>query len=93
MSRIGKKAIDIPKEVSVTLEKEKVTVKANTKLQASHTLPVALIVLYGRFIRSLHGFCKSLGDNITQIEYRITFQKIQIFLLKAELASILGKKS
>jgi ribosomal protein L6P/L9E len=27
MSRIGKKAIDIPKEVSVTLEKEKVTVK------------------------------------------------------------------
>lgn len=75
MSRIGKKAIDIPKDVSVLLETEKVTVKGkHGSLERSVLSNLNLEILEGKLIitrkdetkksREYHGLIRALIQNM-----------------------------
>ena len=75
MSRIGKKAIDIPKDVSVILEAEKVTVKGkHGSLERSVLSNLNLEILEGKLIitrkdetkksREYHGLIRALIQNM-----------------------------
>ena len=75
MSRIGKKAIDIPKEVSVILEKEKITVKGkHGSLERNVLSNLDLEIVEQRLIitrkdetkksREYHGLIRALVQNM-----------------------------
>jgi large subunit ribosomal protein L6 len=75
MSRIGKKAIEIPKEVSITLEKEKVIVKGKHGTLERHVLDILNLELTNKNLvitrkdetkksREYHGLIRALIQNM-----------------------------